>query len=250
MNGENISSIKQFFITGIAKCPYLDGQLEQKIFTDLKGEDAQKFNTLLTQNGFRRSQSIIYRPICAKCSACLSTRVLVDRFSPSRNMQHILKTNKDLIGEQRTATATSEMYGLFTSYVTARHNNGGMNLMTVQDFTQMVEDTYVTTHIVEYRKRSIDSSITGRGEGELLAAVLVDRIEDGLSLVYSFFNPNLSQRSLGTFIILDQINRSKRFGLPYLYLGYLVKNSTKMAYKARFQPQEYFSSQGWIENKR
>jgi len=234
----------QFYLTAPSPCPYLPGKEERKVFTHLVGERASELNELLTHGGFRRSQSIAYRPACDGCRACVSVRVLVDEFRPSRNMRRVLERNADVIGQMRPAQPTPEQYSAFRAYLDARHHDGGMVDMTVLDYAMMVEDSHVASRVFEYRMRGPDSGITGRGE-DLLAAALTDVLGDGLSMVYSFFEPAEASRSLGTFMILDHIARAKRMGLPYVYLGYWVEGSRKMDYKARFLPQERLAASGW-----
>lgn len=235
----------QFFLTSPSPCPYLEGQYERKVFTHLVGEKAGEMNDLLTQGGFRRSQNIAYRPACETCRACVSVRILVDGFAPSKNMRRILKVNDDLVGTEHKAEPTSEQYSLFRRYLDARHKEGGMSEMTVLDYAMMVEDTHVPTSVIEYRKRGPDSFVTGRGEGPLVAVALSDRMSDGYSMVYSFYDPDMPERSLGTWMILDHISRARARGLPHVYLGYWVEGSRKMEYKTRFRPQEHLTSAGW-----
>jgi leucyl-tRNA---protein transferase len=235
----------QFYLTAPSPCPYLPGKEERKVFTHLVGDRAPELNDLLTHGGFRRSQSIAYRPACETCRACISVRVIVDEFRPTRNMRRILDRNSDLVGEMRVAVPTSEQYSVFRAYLDARHRNGGMVDMTVLDYAMMVEDSHVETRMVEYRERDPDSTFTGRSSGRLLAVALTDVLSDGLSMVYSFFEPDEAQRSLGTFMILDHIARARRMGLAHLYLGYWVKGSRKMDYKGRFMPQERLMADGW-----
>ncbi len=235
----------QFFLTAPSPCPYVEGQFERKVFTHLVGDRAPELNDLLTQGGFRRSQNIAYRPACEHCRACVSVRLLVNEFEPSKNMRRVSARNSDLIGTPYDAEPSSEQYSLFRTYLDSRHKRGGMSDMTVLDYAMMVEDTHVDTKIIEYRKRGPDSFITGRGEGELIAAALTDRMGDGLSMVYSFFDPDMEDRSLGTFMILDHIARARAAGLPHVYLGYWVNGSRKMAYKVRFEPQEHLGPKGW-----
>jgi arginine-tRNA-protein transferase len=235
----------QFFLTSPSPCPYLAGKLERKVFTHLVGDRAPAVNDLLTQGGFRRSQSIAYRPACDACRACISVRVLAREFRPSRTFRRVLGTNGDMIGAERPAAPTAEQYSLFRSYLDARHASGGMIDMTVLDYSMMIEDSHVQTKLIEYRRRGIDSRITGRGEGPLLAVALTDVLSDGLSMVYSYYDPDQSTRSLGTYIILDHIARAKAMNLPYVYLGYWVEGSPKMDYKRRFLPQERLGHEGW-----
>jgi leucyl-tRNA---protein transferase len=223
----------------------LPGREERKVFTHLVGERAPELNDLLTHGGFRRSQSIAYRPACETCRACVSVRVVVEDFRPTRSMRRVLDRNSDLIADMRVPVPTSEQYSVFRGYLDSRHRDGGMADMTVLDYAMMVEDSHVETRIVEFRRRGPDSRITGRGNGPLLGVALTDVLSDGLSMVYSFFDPDAGDRSLGTFIILDHIARARRLGLPYVYLGYWVKGSRKMDYKGRFLPQERLTGDGW-----
>ncbi len=235
----------QFYMTSPSPCAYLEGREERKVFTHLVGRRAPDLNDTLTLAGFRRSQTIAYRPACEGCSACISIRIPVNDFKPSRSMRRVMATNRDLIGQVQPNRATSEYYALFRDYLRTRHPEGGMADMSVMDFTLMVEDSHVTTEIVDYRRRGPDSFINGRGAGPMLAAALIDVLSDGVSMVYSFYASEEDERSLGTFMILDQIERTRKRGLPYLYLGYFIEESPKMAYKARFLPQERLSIDGW-----
>lgn len=235
----------QFYLTAPQPCPYIDGQEERKVFTHLVGENAPQVNDMLTHGGFRRSQNIAYRPACEACRACVSTRVQVDQFKPSKNLKRIANRNKDLIGEIISPDPNSEQYSLFRSYLDARHWDGGMVDMTSLDYAMMVEDTHVNTRLILYRRRGPDSGITGKGEGPLVGVALTDILGNGLSMVYSFFDPVESGRSLGSFMILDHIERARTMGLPYVYLGYWVEGSEKMEYKSRFQPLEHLGINGW-----
>jgi leucyl-tRNA---protein transferase len=260
----------QFYLTAPSPCPYLPGQEERKVFTHLVGERAAELNDLLTHGGFRRSQSIAYRPACEHCRACVSVRVVAEDFRPTRSMRRILERSRDVTGEMRPAVPTGEQYSVFRSYLDARHRDGGMADMSVLDYCMMVEDSHVETRMVEYRRRGAEDgaghgaegSGAGRGApgspagrapdsgaeqrgGELLAVALTDVLSDGLSMVYSFFASEEAPRSLGTFMILDHIARARRMGLAYVYLGYWVKGSRKMDYKGRFLPQERLSPDGW-----
>jgi arginine-tRNA-protein transferase len=235
----------QFFLTAPSPCPYLDGQFERKVFTHLVGDKAPEMNDLLTQGGFRRSQNIAYRPACETCRACVSVRILAQEFSPSRNMRRVMQHNSDLVGTMHDAEPSTEQYSLFRTYLDARHRRGGMSDMTVLDYAMMVEDTHVDTKVIEYRRRGPDTFMSGKGQGELIAVALTDRMADGLSMVYSYFDPELADRSLGTFMILDHIERTRTMGLPHVYLGYWVNGSPKMDYKIRFMPQEHLGPKGW-----
>ncbi|MFO1089617.1 MAG: arginyltransferase [Hyphomicrobiales bacterium] len=240
----------QFFITAPAPCPYLSGKQERKVFTHLISQDARTLHDTLSQGGFRRSQNIAYRPACEGCSACVSVRVPVDRFEWTDGFRRTLKRNRDLVGTMREPRATAEQFSLFRTYIEARHEGGGMADMSVLDYSAMVDESFVDTRLVEYRtKPSISLAGPDSRQGPLIATALTDVLADGLSMVYSFYDPELQGRSLGTFMILDHIERAKKLGLPYVYLGYWVQGSPKMAYKARFLPQERLTRDGWTETR-
>ncbi len=234
----------QFYLTAPSPCPYLGGKEERKVFTHLVGERAPELNNILTQGGFRRSQSIAYRPACEGCRACVSVRVIVKDFRPTQSMRRIMRRNVDINSEMRVAVPTSEQYSIFRAYLDSRHRDGGMADMTVLDYAMMVEDSHIETRIIEYRRRAADITTAQRSD-ELVAIGLTDVLGDGLSMVYSFFEPDEAARSLGTFMVLDHIARAQRMGLAYVYLGYWVRGSRKMDYKSRFLPQERLMPDGW-----
>ncbi len=235
----------QFFITAPSPCPYLPTQFERKVFTHLIGAEAVALNSQLSQGGFRRSQNIAYRPACDKCKACVSVRVPVDQFQWTPTFRRVLRRNADVNSSVSRAKATSEQYSLFRSYVDTRHSEGGMADMTVLDFAAMVDETTVDTQIVEYRLNA-----TSISKGELVGVALVDTLNDGCSMIYSFYNADYAERSLGTFMILDTLRDAQARGRTYVYLGYWIENSAKMAYKARFLPQERLGPSGWVLNVR
>ncbi len=210
------------------------------MFTHLIGKRAVALNDTLTQSGFRRSQTIAYRPACESCRACVSVRVKVNDFVLSKSFRRVLERNLDLSALVARAEPTSEQYSLFRGYLDARHGDGGMADMSVLDYSMMIEDSHVESRLVEYR-----ATAPSPDAGALIAVCLTDMLADGLSMVYSFYEPEEQHRSLGTFMILDHIERARRLGLPHLYLGYWVEGSKKMAYKARFLPQERLGMNGW-----
>ncbi|GAB4068981.1 arginyltransferase [Ancylobacter sonchi] len=242
---EHSRDTPQFYLTAPSPCPYLPGREERKVFTHLVGERATQLNDVLTHGGFRRSQSIAYRPACEHCRACVSVRIVVNDFQPSRRFRRVAKHNDDLVGDMRAAVPTAEQYSLFRAYLDSRHGDGGMADMTVLDYAMMVEDSHVRTRLVEYRRRGPDTAIHGRGQGALYAVALTDVLADGLSMVYSFYEPDEAARSIGTYVILDHVAKAKAMGLPYVYLGYWVDGSTKMGYKSQFLPQERLTAHGW-----
>ena len=231
----------KFFVTNPSPCPYLPGKIERKVFTELNGRQSSELNEALGRIGFRRSQSVAYRPSCIDCSACVSVRVLADEFTPNATQRKLMRRHADLEVSACRPWTTEEQYALLRRYLADRHPGGGMAEMDESDFADMVEQSPVKTYVVEYREPSLD----GR-PGKLVGACLTDQQADGLSMIYSFFEPDDSERSgLGTYIILDHIVRAARGGLPYVYLGYWVEESKRMAYKSRFRPLEKLGPGGW-----
>lgn len=242
-----------FYVTAPAPCPYLTGKRERKIFSYLEGVDASSTNSLLTRRGFRRSQNIIYLPACEGCAACVAVRVVVDDFKLTRSRRRNVTRNADLARRVSGPRATSEQFSVLRGYLDERHDDGGMSEMTVLDYAAMIEETSVDTMIVEYREKTPALNgyhLEGEPEDRLVAAALTDRLTDGLSMVYSFFEPDAASRSLGRFMIHDHIALAREMGLPYVYLGYWVEGSPKMDYKADFQPMEKLTHQGWVRMDR
>ena len=235
----------EFYVTAPQPCPYLPGRLERKLFTHLTHDKPPALVDNLLKGGFRRSQNIAYMPYCEGCQGCVSVRVLVDRFIPTRSMRRVLETNRNLVAQRIQATPTSEQYSLFRTYIDARHADGGMADMTVLDYAMMVEDSIIDTFVTEYRARPQPGDKRPEGKQPLLAVALCDRLSDGISMVYSFYEPEAARRGLGTYMILEHINYARRLGVPYLYLGYWIQGSPKMSYKKRFQPQEQLTGSGW-----
>ncbi|MBA2590583.1 MAG: arginyltransferase [Alphaproteobacteria bacterium] len=235
MTDQRSTRIPQFFLTPGGPCPYLPGRTERKVFARLGGNLAQPLSEALTHSGFRRSQSIAYRPACEGCSACVSVRIRAGEFCASRNQKRIQRKGHDLARAEVASEATREQFALLRTYLDSRHPGGGMSDMGLFDYVAMVEETPVDTHIVEYRK----------DDGTLVACALTDRLKDGLSMVYSFFHPGEEARSLGTYMILDHVRAARALNLPYVYLGYWVRGSEKMDYKIRFSPLEALGANGW-----
>lgn len=232
----------RFFVTSPAPCPYLPGRSERKVFTELKGPHADSLNDALGRIGFRRSQSVAYRPSCLECNACVSVRVVANEFAPSGTQKRVMKAHADLVVTVCRPWSTSEQFELLQRYLAARHPEGGMTTMDEVDFADMVEHTPVTTYVMEYREPSPDGVTPGR----LVGACLTDRQCDGLSMIYSFYDPDHATRhGLGNFIILDHIRRAEEMGLAYVYLGYWVEGSPRMQYKVRYRPMERLARAGW-----
>ncbi|OJX81154.1 arginyltransferase [Magnetospirillum sp. 64-120] len=224
-----------FFTTAALPCPYLPGRLERKIVTELNGPDSETLHEALSRAGFRRSHSIAYTPACPGCQACVPVRIVVDKFHPDRTMRKISRHNAGLTARVVPARATAEQYKLFSRYQESRHNGGDMALMGFYDYRSMVEDSPIDTFLLEFRQ----------ADDTLVAVCLTDRMGDGLSAVYSFYEPDMPSASLGTYVVLWLIDEAIKQNLPFVYLGYWIPESRKMAYKTRFQPLEAFGPDGW-----
>lgn len=224
-----------FHTTAPAPCPYLPNRLERKVVTELSQGDPVKFHEVLSRSGFRRSHAIAYAPACPGCSACVSVRIAVDGFEETRSFRRLRHANADLDVEPCPARATGEQHRLFLSYQETRHAGGDMASMEFHEYRAMIEDSPIQTLLYEFRD----------ADRRLTAAVLTDVMDDGLSAVYSFYRPDQLKRSLGTFVVLTLVDACRTLGLPYLYLGYWIAESRKMAYKSRFRPLEGYGVDGW-----
>ncbi|HYD98088.1 MAG TPA: arginyltransferase [Alphaproteobacteria bacterium] len=227
-------TLLQFYRSGPLPCPYLPGRIERKLFTRLSGEMGE-MNSTLSRAGFRRSHDILYRPICGECSACVPVRVPAADFRGDRTQRRILRRNADLRVAEEAAVATEEQFALFHAYQAGRHGDSDMARMGFADYKGMVEEGRGDTLLLTVRD----------AERRLVAAMLVDRLADGYSAIYSFYDTAEPERSLGTFLILALIAGAQTMRLPYVYLGYWVRGSRKMDYKARFRPLEALTPQGW-----
>lgn len=231
----------RFFVTSPAPCPYLAGKTERKVFTELKGPHAEQLNEALGRIGFRRSQTVAYRPSCIDCQACVSVRVAASAFEMSRTQARNIRRNGDLVATECRPWATEEQFDLLQRYLGARHPGGGMTAMDEMDFADMVEHTPVSSLMIEYREPAGSSH-----PGRLVGVCLTDQQEDGLSMVYSFYDPDHGARTgLGSYIILEHIRRAADSGLPFVYLGYWVEGSDRMQYKIRYRPIEMLGRDGW-----
>jgi len=231
----------QFYVTAPQPCPYLAGRMERKLFTALQGEHADTLNDALSKQGFRRSQNVLYRPSCADCTACMSARIRVADFTPSRSQRRTARRNADLIRHVRASWASEEQFALFRRYLDSRHATGGMADMDIFEFAAMIEETPIKSRVIEYEYKPAH----GMAVGALAAVCLTDMLDDGLSLVYSFYDPEAPRRSLGTHVILDHVEIAREMGLPYVYLGYWVPGSPKMGYKAGFSALEIYKGGAW-----
>lgn len=234
-NAWNGTRARQFYRMPPRPCPYIQGHVEQNVFTELSGPDSEMYYGVLARAGFRRSHGIAYRPSCPGCTACMPVRVVVDDFKPGKTLRRIRNRNSDLEMESHAPVATREQYRLFSRYLMSRHGEGEMAAMMFEDYEAMVADTPLDTSVIEFRDP----------DGVLGAACLADRLPDGLSAVYSFFEPSAVRRGLGNHVVMALIEAARAEGLPYVYLGYWIPNSAKMAYKAKFRPLEGMGPDGW-----
>ena len=237
----------QFYVTAPQPCPYLEGRMERKLFTALQGEHATKLNNALSKQGFRRSQNVLYRPSCADCSACLSARIRVRDFEPNKSQRRVMRRNSHLKRNAISPWASPDQYDLFRKYLDSRHADGGMADMDIFEFAAMIEETPIRSRIIEYSAPGAAPGAATDGRADLAIVCLTDVLDDGLSMVYSFFDPARNRDSLGTYAILDHVRIAREAGLPYVYLGYWVPGSPKMSYKARFSALEIYESGNWID---
>jgi arginyl-tRNA--protein-N-Asp/Glu arginylyltransferase len=227
--------LHHFFRTSAQPCPYLAGETERKLITDLAGRDAKGLYNDLSRAGFRRSHHYAYRPVCVGCAACVPVRIPVAAFTSQRSARRLAQINADLTAGPEPARATLELFKLFTRYLQTRHGDSDMAGMGYADFRTMAEDSPIDSIILTLRD----------AKGRLAGACLTDVLDDGLSAVYSFYDSAEAQRSLGTYLVLKLIDHALRLGLPYVYLGYWISGSRKMAYKTRFRPLEALGPGGW-----
>ena len=235
---------ENFFATASVPCPYIPGRSERKLIVELTGRAAAAFYNELSRAGFRRSHRLAYRPACRSCAACVPVRIAVERFADTRSTRRVRNANAGanaaaggtVAGRWLAPRATEEQFALFAAYQRSRHRDSDMAAMSYADYCGMVEDTAVRTAIVEFRDTA----------GTLVAVSLVDRLDDGISAVYCFYEPAPRRRSLGTWCILWLVEECRRAGLPYVYLGYWIAESPKMAYKARFPALERLADGSWI----
>ncbi len=216
-------------------CPYLAGRFERTVVVGLMGPDATQLYHAGSKAGFRRSHNVLYRPACHDCDACIPVRVVAPDFKATASLRRVIKANRGLRAVENPFGATAEQYALFRRYQNARHANGGMHDMDFENYRAMVEDSPVATKLVEFRDP----------EDVLVGAMLTDRLDDGMSAIYSFFDPALGKRSLGTYMVTWLIERARHRGLDYVYLGYWIADCAKMSYKMRFRPLEALGEEGW-----
>ncbi|WP_438952416.1 arginyltransferase [Porticoccus sp.] len=224
----------RLFLTEPHACSYLENQKATTAFVDPGITVDQKLYSHLSGLGFRRSGRYIYAPRCRDCNACIPARIPVRQFKPNRQQRRCLKQNADLNIWVTRRLNESEHYPVYKQYLNSRHADGDMFPPTIgqyRDFISNIRDYSVMMEI--------------RMKGELIAAGLVDILNDGLSAIYTYYSPKLPKRSLGTFAILAELMLAREMGLPYLYLGYWIKDSPKMTYKARYQPLELLRNGEW-----
>ncbi len=239
MRHQPLKSLHYFFTTPLMPCPYLPNLMERRVVTGLAGRDVLAVHDALSLSGFRRSHGIAYAPSCPGCQACVPIRVVVDEFKATRTQRRIERMNAGLRWRECAAVATPEQFELFARYQDGRHTDGEMAKMDESDYQALVEDTPVETSLVEFRD---DNDV-------LVAVCLMDKICDGLSAVYSFFDPELERNSLGTYMVVWLIRRSKSLDLPYVYLGFWIGQSAKMSYKANFRPCEKYVDGTWNQDQ-
>ena len=229
-------SMNLFFSTELSPCPYLEQRFERRLVLPLDHQTAESDHNRLVLAGFRRSQTYAYRPACPGCTACIPVRIPAKKFAFTRSWRRTLRLNDDLEAEEKNAKATEEQFALFRHYLASRHADGGMVGMGWNEYRSMVEDCPSSCRVIEWR----------RADRSLIGVSITDYVKSGLSGVYKFFDPSETKRSLGTLIILWHVQQALELGVDYVYLGYWIAESQKMAYKARFRPLEQLTGEGWI----
>ena len=226
---------RQFFITPEHPCSYLPGQQAATLFLDPRDTITSDLYQQLADLGFRRSGGHLYRPHCQNCQACIPTRVIVDEFKPRRRQRRVLAKNLDLEVHLEPAAYSDEHYDLYARYVEARHGDGDMYPPTREQFRSFLLSTWSDTRFLSMTLND-----------ELVCVAVTDQQKDGLSAVYTFFDPDYSERSLGVMAVLQQLELARALGLPHLYLGYWIRDSQKMRYKIDYRPLQLFSNGRWL----
>lgn len=236
MKDESRSQRLLLFASPPHPCGYLKSQTATTVFADPRAATSTAMYTVLSQHGFRRSGDHLYRPQCAECAACVPVRIPVNRFRPRRGQLRVLKRNRDLEAVVHDGQFEGDHFELYSRYMRARHRGGSMDNPTPKQYREFLSSSWANTQFYEFRL-----------SGRLAAVAVFDRLHDGLSAVYTFFDPDLAQRSLGVYAILWEIQHARRLGLDWLYLGYWIEASAKMRYKEDYRPQQRLLGGGWVE---
>lgn len=224
----------EYYITPEHTCNYLPGLQARTLVADPGFPLNRSHYTRLADQGFRRSGSYVYRPNCRTCRACIPVRINVNEFSMSRSQRRTWRRNRDLTVRETSAEFQNEYFELYHRYINTRHKNGGMENPTPDDFMQFLTCDWAETLFYEMRLNK-----------KLVAVAVADRLDNGLSAVYTFFDPVEYKRSPGIFAILFEIDETTRLELPWLYLGYWIAGCNKMQYKNRFSALQYFHDNHW-----
>ncbi|GAB2188964.1 arginyltransferase [Sessilibacter sp. MAH2] len=232
----NLANLK-LFTTHPHKCSYLQDEIATTVFVDPDAEINREIYSRLSEIGFRRSGQHLYRPQCAFCSACIPVRIPVKEFTPNRQQKRCLKLNSDITFKVVNSIDAKKHYQLYEKYINERHADGDMYPPSRAQYSTFLTSEWGLTRFIEFYL-----------ESTLIAVAVIDELETGISAVYTFFDPELQSRSLGTFAILTQIQLAEELGLHAVYLGYWIKNCTKMTYKSKFKPLESYIDGRWIRD--
>ena len=230
------SSELRFFLTPEHPCSYLHDRQAKTLFLDPRETITSNMYAQLTQHGFRRSGGHLYRPQCAGCTACIPTRLKVEAFEPNRSQRRTARRNQDLRFEITTAAFSGAAFTLYERYIANRHDDGDMFPASEDQFRSFLLSPWASTYF-----------LCGYLGTALVAVGVFDRLDNGLSAVYTFYDPKLDARSLGTQVILEEINLTRELNLPHLYLGYWIKDSEKMRYKTNYRPVQLLVNGQWVD---
>jgi len=229
----NLLNYPVFFMTKETQCPYLHNKSEKRLVTDLNNNPF--IFDELSLSGFRRIENWMYRPSCNSCNDCQSYRINLDNFNMTKSLKRVNKKNLNNKINLKNNLAKKEYFKLFSKYQNERHTGSSMSLMTYEEFQSMIETSPINTQILEFKTPY----------NKLIGVMLFDYQKDGLSAVYSFYDLDYQKDSLGSFMILELIKYSKKLNLDFVYLGYYIKNATRMNYKLKFKQGELYSEGKW-----
>jgi len=228
------SDTLKLFLTPEHDCSYLPDKTARSMFVNPSTKITSDLYSSLNLRGFRRSGKYLYKPHCEACNACMASRVLVNEFKPNRSQKRIMRRNEDLKVTLLPSISNTKCYELYEKYITLRHADGDKYPPSIDQYQSFLVEQLSTTIYIGFFL-----------EDELVCVSVIDQVDDGLSALYTFYNPDLTKRALGVNAILWQLSECKKLSMPFLYLGYWIENCQKMNYKSAYQPQEIYKNEIW-----